>query len=167
MTQPTGPREFVALPPRFAMRIRVVSIPIGVMLIFCSLILFAIGLGPGTGSADQTATRVVMIALPALFVVATAVTLMTAARCLDGDRLIIAKARATSHVLLACLVGTAVTAVPIGFFLLLSADNVLPSMSIMVLAFIGVMGYGLGMFFVRPSVGTLRRFAKTEEGSAW
>jgi hypothetical protein len=99
-------------------------------------------------------------ALPPLFVLATAVTLLTARRCLHGDHLIVARARATRNALIVCLSGTMICSVLAAIVPPLTGRiDVAALFSPLVFLFLGTIGFLAGHFYVRPSANTLRKFS--------
>jgi hypothetical protein len=104
--------------------------------------------------------------LPPLGVLAMAVLVLTCRRCLRGDYLVVASAAATRTALVFTYVLTLVLilgsfAVPVVFRVWrdapeLAAPDLLTTFSTLAFATIGFL---VGMFYVRPSVQTLRKFS--------
>jgi hypothetical protein len=153
--------EFVPLPPQFASRFRIGVIVVGITLIFGTLAFYGVMrfIGPILNPATSAAVLITG-ALPPLFVLATAVTLLTARRCLYGDHLIVARARTTRNVLVVCVSGTvACSLLAVVVPVLVGARAGAPDLlGPLVFLFLGTIGFLVGLFYVRPSANTLRKF---------
>ncbi|MEC3981780.1 hypothetical protein [Amycolatopsis sp. H20-H5] len=162
--------EYIPLPPRFADRFRWGPIVVGVVLIVGTVLFFGISAFFSKIFHDRafpgTVTGLVAIAAPPLFVLATAVTVLTARRCLQGDYLVVSKARETYKALILCLAGSGLAtlfAVLLPFVADLWADGNHPKPSDLFTPFLylifSALGFLVGHFYVRPSTGTLRKFS--------
>ncbi|MEQ0565680.1 hypothetical protein ABJI51_41950 [Amycolatopsis sp. NEAU-NG30] len=165
-----GQVEFVPLPPRFAARVRWGSVVVGSSMIAGTVLLFGLttflqGVVHGHAFPDTLLGKAAAV-LPPLGVLAMAVLVLTCRRCLRGDYLVVASAAATRTALVFTYVLTLVLilgsfAVPVVFRVWrdspeLAAPDLLTTFSTLALATIGFL---VGMFYVRPSVQTLRKFS--------
>ncbi|MCP3799347.1 hypothetical protein NLX83_08780 [Allokutzneria sp. A3M-2-11 16] len=163
-------QELVPLPPLFASRFRGGVVTIGVTLTVLTPLMYAFMRFVGTvvGSPGGPLAQVVS-ALPPLFVVALAVTLLVSRCCLHGDNLIVSRARGIRNALFACLGAIAVSSA-VAVLLPVLTDprqvNALTYFEPVVFLFIGMIGFASGHMFVRPSLATLRRFAEGSR-SVW
>ncbi|MFJ7211791.1 hypothetical protein [Amycolatopsis sp. NPDC098790] len=157
-----GQVEFVPLPPRFAERVRAGSVVVGcsmiaAMVALVGLTTFLESLAHGHPFPDSLVGKGAVV-LPPLGVLAIAVLVLTSRRCLRGDYLVVATATAARTALLFAYVLTLVLilglfTIPILFRL---RPDVLTTLATFVFA---TLGYVAGMFFVRPSMQTLRKFS--------
>jgi hypothetical protein len=165
-----GQVEFVPLPPRFAERVRWGSVVIGCSMIAGVVLLFGLttflqGIVHGHAFPDALLGKAATV-LPPLAVLALAVLVLTCRRCLRGDYLVIASAQSArnafvfTYVLTLILIAGA-CAVPIVFRVWHDApESRAPDLltTIATLAF-ATTGFLAGMFYVRPSMQTLRKFS--------
>ena len=162
--------DFVPLPPRFAGRIRIGSVVVGTSLLVGMLVLFVLtafvnALVHGHPFPDALIAFVAQL-LGLLCVVATAVVVFLCRRCLRGDYLVVAAARAARVALIVCYSATIVVtlfAVVLPLFVRVWKDEPLARTADLfgifaALAF-GTMGFAAGMIYVRPSLATLRKFS--------
>ncbi len=162
--------EFLPLPPRFAVRVRMGSVVVGCSLVLGMLLLFGLtafinDLVHGHPFPDALIAFVAQL-LGILCVVATGVVVFLCRRCLRGDYLVVAAARAARIALIACYTATiAVTlfAVVLPLFVRVWWNDPLARTADLfgifaALAF-GTLGFAAGMVYVRPSLSTLRKFS--------
>ncbi|WP_037354646.1 hypothetical protein [Amycolatopsis orientalis] len=162
--------EYAPLPRLFAARVRTASVVVGISLAIGTLLIFGITAlvnRPLHGhSLPRGLLGLAALLLPMLSVLATAVVVLSARRCLQGDYLVIARARSTRAALTACftllsvscLIALGVSALvdlwgnhgKLGFLELLATFANFA---------IGLIGYSAGLWFVRPSVSTLEKFS--------
>jgi hypothetical protein len=161
---------YAPLPPLFAARVRGGSLVTGVALAIGTILVLALTVfvnGPLHGHAlpDAFVGRVALL-LPVLSVLATAAVVLSARRCLLGDYLVVPRARFTRTLLRACftaLVATCLLALTTSALVDLWHDhNRLGATDLLATCAnfaLGILGYGVGLFYVRPSVATLQRFS--------
>ncbi|WP_344872602.1 hypothetical protein [Allokutzneria multivorans] len=160
---PHDPR--VPLPPLFVRRFRSGTVIMGVTLLVTTPLMYGFLRFVGSILSQRTdPITAVVIAVPPLFVLALAVTLLLARGCLDGERLVVARARSTRNALVACLGGVVVGAALIAF--VPGPTNPLTYFEPVVYLFMGVLGFAVGHMFVRPSRATLLKFGE-ESRSVW
>ncbi|MBE1500385.1 hypothetical protein H4696_007485 [Amycolatopsis lexingtonensis] len=165
-----GQVEFVPLPPRFAARVRWGSVVVGSSMIAGMVLLFGLttflqGIVHGHAFPDTLLGKAAAV-LPPLGVLAIAVLVLSTRRCLRGDYLVVASAASARHALLFTYLLTLVLilgsfAVPIVFRVWrdtpdLRAPDLLTVFTTLAFA---TTGFLAGMFYVRPSVQTLRKFS--------
>ena len=165
-----GQLEFVPLPPRFAARVRWGSVVVGTSMIIGMVLLFGLttflqGIVHGHPFPDTLLGQAAAV-LPPLGVLVIAVLVLTSRRCLNGDYLVVATARAARNTLVTAYAVT--LALILGGFLVplvfrvwddvpeSRAPDLLTTFA--TLAF-STMGFAAGTFYVRPSVQTLRKFS--------
>ncbi|WP_086821336.1 hypothetical protein [Allokutzneria sp. NRRL B-24872] len=148
----------VPLPPLFARRFRSGMVIMGATLLVTTPLMYAFlrFVGSILSQRPDPITAVV-IAVPPLFVLALAVTMLLARRCLDGDRLVVARARTIRNALVVCLGGVVVGAALIA--IVPGPTNPLTYFEPVVYLFMGVLGFSVGHMFVRPSRTTLLKFS--------
>lgn len=157
-----GQVEFVPLPPRFAERVRAGSVVVGcsmitAMVLLIGLTTFLESLAHGHLLPDSLIGKGAVV-LPPLGVLAIAVLVLTSRRCLRGDYLVVATATAARTALLFTYVLTLVLI--LGLVAAEIVFRVRPDLLTTVATFtFATLGYVAGMFFVRPSVQTLRKFS--------
>ncbi len=159
------PPGHILLPPAFASRVRGGSIALGVVMLLFAPCLFGVtrffdGIAHSEGL--NGAVELVIKLVPSVILLATGFALLSTRRCLAGDLLIIEKARRQRKIFLGCLTAMIVACVlqfvpPIvertgGAFLTAFLGSV-------VYLAVGIAGAGVGMFYVRPDVHSLQRFA--------
>ncbi|MDT8911009.1 hypothetical protein [Amycolatopsis sp. PS_44_ISF1] len=161
---------YAPLPPLFAARVRAGSLVTGVALavgttLVLGLTVFVNGPLHGHALPDAVLGRVALL-LPVLAVLATAVVVLGARRCLLGDYLVITRARFTRTLLRGCftaLVTACLLALTTSALVDLWHDHNHLGVSDLLATganfALGVLGYGVGLFYVRPSVATLERFS--------
>ncbi|QRP46641.1 hypothetical protein [Amycolatopsis sp. FDAARGOS 1241] len=162
--------EYAPLPPLFAARVRVGSLVTGVALLIGTA--FVLGLTafvnrPLHGhSLPDSPVGVLGLLLPTLSVVATAVVVLSCRGCLQGDYLVVARARAARKALAACftaLVVASLFALTASALVDLWSDHDRLGATDLLATFanfaLGVLGYAVGLFYVRPSVSTLEKFS--------
>lgn len=158
------------MPPAFAARFRSSCRVIGVALIVGAVLIFAVvvWLTPVVADSLSTGTVAALAGLVALSVVALAVTVMTTRRCLDGDRLVVARARRSRRALNVALAAVGAAWLIAAVVLIALAepvvDGLVPAFMSLLIGVLGLIGYAAGSFFVRPTAATLRKF---EEGPVW
>ncbi|WP_410618145.1 hypothetical protein [Amycolatopsis sp. cmx-8-4] len=165
-----GQVEYVPLPPRFAERVRSGSVVIGCSMIVGTVLLFGLttflqGIIHGHAFPDSLLGKAAAV-LPPLAVLAMAVLVLTCRRCLRGDYLVIASAQSARNAFVVTYVLTLILiigacAVPIVFHVwhethAARAPDLLTTVATLAFA---TMGFLAGMFYVRPSMQTLRRFS--------
>ncbi|MEV6647220.1 hypothetical protein [Amycolatopsis sp. NPDC051371] len=165
-----GQVEFVPLPPRFAERVRWGSVVVGCSMIAGMVLLFGLttflqGIVHGHAFPDALVGKAATV-LPPLGVLAISALVLSSRRCLRGDYLVVASAAAARNALVFTYALTLVLiigsfAVPIVFRVWrdnpqLRAPDLLTTFSTLAFA---TMGFLAGMFYVRPSVQTLRKFS--------
>jgi hypothetical protein len=165
-----GQVEFVPLPPRFAERVRWGSVVVGCSMITGMVLLFGLttflqGIVHGHAFPDTLLGKAAAV-LPPLGVLAIAVLVLSSRRCLRGDYLVVASAASARNTLLFTYVLTLILilgacAVPIVFRVWrdspeIGAPDLLTTFSTLAFA---TMGFLAGMFYVRPSMQTLRKFS--------
>ena len=165
-----GQVEFVPLPPRFADRVRWGSAVVGFSMVAGMALLFGLttflqGIVHGHALPDTLVGKAAAV-LPPLGVLALAVLVLTCRRCLRGNYLVVASAHQTRNALVFTYVLTLVLilgsfAVPIVFRVWrdspeLRAPDLLTTFSTLAFATVGFLA---GMFYVRPSAQTLRKFS--------
>ncbi|MEV6622137.1 hypothetical protein AB0M83_14915 [Amycolatopsis sp. NPDC051106] len=165
-----GQVEFVPLPPRFAERVRWGSVVVGCSMIAGMVLLFGLttflqGMVHGHAFPDALVGKAATV-LPPLGVLAIAVLVLSSRRCLRGDYLVVAIAASARNALVFTYVLTLVLilgsfAVPIVFRVWrdsphVQAPDLLTTFSTFAFATVGFLA---GMFYVRPSMQTLRKFS--------
>ncbi|MEU7788280.1 MULTISPECIES: hypothetical protein [unclassified Amycolatopsis] len=165
-----GQVDFVPLPPRFADRVRWGSVVVGSSMIGGMVLLFGLttflqGIVHGHAFPATLLGKAAAV-LPPLGVLAIAVLVLSSRRCLRGDYLVVASAASARHALLFTYALTLVLilgsfAVPIVFRVWpdspeFQAPDLLTTFSTLAFATVGFLA---GMFYVRPSVQTLRKFS--------
>nr|WP_225957799.1 hypothetical protein [Amycolatopsis lexingtonensis] len=158
------------MPPRFAARVRWGSVVVGSSMIAGMVLLFGLttflqGIVHGHAFPDTLLGKAAAV-LPPLGVLAIAVLVLSTRRCLRGDYLVVASAASARHALLFTYLLTLVLilgsfAVPIVFRVWrdtpdLRAPDLLTVFTTLAFA---TTGFLAGMFYVRPSVQTLRKFS--------
>ncbi|WP_328447907.1 MULTISPECIES: hypothetical protein [unclassified Amycolatopsis] len=165
-----GQVEYVPLPPRFAERVRWGSVVVGCSMIAGMVLLFGLttflqGIVHGHAFPDSLLGKAAAV-LPPLAVLAMAVLVLTCRRCLRGDYLVIASAQSARNAFVFTYVLTLILilgacAVPIVFRVWHEARTARATdllTTAVTLAF-ATIGFLVGMFCVRPSMQTLRRFS--------
>ncbi|WP_409184607.1 hypothetical protein F9C11_10120 [Amycolatopsis sp. VS8301801F10] len=162
--------EYAPLPPLFAARVRFASVVTGVSLAIGTLLVLGLTAFVNRPLHGQILPRgplgLAALLLPMLSVLAIAAVVLSARRCLQGDYLVIARARSTRAALamcftllsISCIVALGVSALVdlwgnhgrLGFTELLATFANFA---------IGLIGYSAGLWFVRPSVSTLEKFS--------
>ena len=165
-----GQVEFVPLPPRFANRVRWGSVVVGCSMIAGMVIVFGLttflqGIVHGHAFPDALVGKAAAV-LPPLGVLAIAVLVLSSRRCLRGDYLVVASAVSARNALVFTYLLTLVLifgsfAVPLVFRVWhdapeFQAPDLLTTFSTLAFA---TLGFAAGMFYVRPSVQTLRKFS--------
>jgi hypothetical protein len=165
-----GQVEFVPLPPRFAERVRWGSVVVGSSMVAGMVLLFGLttylqGVVHGHAFPDALLGKAATV-LPPLGVLAIAVLVLSTRRCLRGDYLVVASATSARTALLFTYTLTLVLifgafAVPIVFRVWADAPasrspDLLTTLATLAFA---TMGFLAGMFYVRPSMQTLRKFS--------
>nr|WP_166639870.1 hypothetical protein [Amycolatopsis sp. SID8362] len=158
------------MPPRFAARVRWGSVVVGSSMIAGMVLLFGLttflqGIVHGHAFPDTLLGKAAAV-LPPLGVLAIAVLVLSSRRCLRGDYLVVASAASARHALLFTYVLTLVLvlgsfAVPIVFRVWRDTPDPRAPDLLTVFATLAfaTMGFLAGMFYVRPSVRTLRKFS--------
>lgn len=151
--------QFLPVPPRFAGRFQVGVILTGVVIMFGTVIVYLLTLwASGFLGRPAGAFYLVVGLLPVLGVVALGVTLLTAARCLQGQYLVIARARSTLKALIVCALTSTVLSV-FAIFVPLLSDRPINAFSPLECLIMTGVGFASGHFWVRPSVNTLHKFS--------
>ncbi|WP_033294405.1 hypothetical protein [Amycolatopsis jejuensis] len=162
--------EYAPLPALFAARVRAGSLVTGVALLIGTLLVLGLTVFVNRPLHGHGLPRVPLgalgLLLPALSVAATALVVLSARRCLQGDYLVIARARSTRTVLTACFTALCISCL---FALTLSAlvdlwgDHGRLGLTELLATganfAIGLAGYAAGLWYVRPSVSTLEKFS--------
>ncbi|MEV4150176.1 hypothetical protein AB0J40_41420 [Amycolatopsis sp. NPDC049691] len=158
----SGQVEFVPLPPRFAERVRWGSVVVGCSMIAAMVLLVALtafleSLAHGHALPASLIGKAEAV-LPPLGVLGIAVLVLSARRCLRGDYLVVATA-ATARTALVFTYALTLVLI-LGLFAVSIVFRVRPDLLTTVATFaFATLGYVAGMFFVRPSVQTLRKFS--------
>jgi hypothetical protein len=165
-----GQVDFVPLPPRFADRVRWGSVVVGCSMIAGMVVLFGLttflqGVVHGHAFPDTLLGKAAAV-LPALGVLAIAVLVLSTRRCLRGNYLVVASAASARNALLFTYVLTLILilgsfAVPVVFHVWrdtpeFQAPDLLTTFATLAFA---TTGFLAGMFYVRPSKQTLRKFS--------
>ncbi|WP_372669953.1 hypothetical protein [Amycolatopsis kentuckyensis] len=158
----SGQVEFVPLPPRFAERVRAGSVVVGcsmiaAMVLLVGLTTFLESLARGHALPESLIGKAAVV-LPPLGVLVIAVLVLSSRRCLRGDYLVVASATSARTALVFAYVLTLVLI--LGLFAASLVFRLRPDLLTTVATFtFATLGYVAGMFFVRPSVQTLRKFS--------
>ncbi|WP_020664317.1 hypothetical protein [Amycolatopsis benzoatilytica] len=162
--------EYAPLPPLFAARFRLGTVVTGVSLAIGTLLVLALTAFINSTLHGRSLPRsplgTAMLLLPTMCVLGTAVVVLSARRCLQGDYLVIARARSTRTALAWCF-----TALSVSCLLALTTSALVDLWSSharfgfteLLATFanfaIGLIGYAAGLWYVRPSVRTLEKFS--------
>ncbi|MFI5613501.1 hypothetical protein [Amycolatopsis sp. NPDC051903] len=162
--------EYAPLPPRFAARVRGGSLVTGVALLIGTVLVLGLTAfvnRPLHGhSLPDSAVGVVGLLLPTLAVVATAIVVLSCRGCLQGDYLVVARARVARKALTTCfaaLVVACLFALTASALVDLWSDHDRLGATDLLATFtnfaLGVIGHAAGLFYIRPSVTTLEKFS--------
>ncbi|MEV6873770.1 hypothetical protein [Amycolatopsis sp. NPDC051128] len=166
----SGQVDFVPLPPRFAARVRWGSVVVGCSMIVGMVLLFGLttflqGVVHGHAFPDTLLGKAAAV-LPTLGVLAIAVLVLSTRRCLRGDYLVVASAASARSALLVTYILTLILilgsfAVPMVFRVWrdspeFRAPDLLTTFATLAFA---TTGFLAAMFYVRPSMQTLRKFS--------
>ncbi|MFD2471657.1 hypothetical protein [Amycolatopsis silviterrae] len=162
--------EYAPLPASFAARVRTASVVTGVALTIGTLAVFGLTAFVNRPLHGHSLPRgplgIAALLLPMLSVLAIAVVVLSARRCLQGDYLVIARARGTRATLTACFTALSVScliALGVSALVDLWGDHARLGFTELLATFanfaIGLIGYSAGLWFVRPSVSTLEKFS--------
>lgn len=162
--------EYLPLPTQFAMRVRAGSVVTGVALLVGTLLVLGLTVFVNRPLHGQSLPRnglgTAGLALPMLAVIATAIVVLTARRCLHGDYLVTARARATRTALTICFAALSVScllALTISVLVDVWREGDHLGLTDLLATFanfaLGAIGHGSGLWYIRPSVRTLEKFS--------
>ena len=162
--------EYAPLPPLFATRFRLGTVVTGVSLAIGTLLVFSLTAFINSTLHGRSLPRsplgMLLLVLPTLSVLATAVVVLSARRCLQGDYLVIARARSTRAALASCFACVSVsclfalsTSALVDLWTSHSRFGFTELLATFANFAIGLIGYTAGLWYVRPSVRTLEKFS--------
>lgn len=162
--------DYAPLPPLFAARVRTGSLLTGIALLVGTVLVFGltafVNLPLHGHSLPNSPFGIAGLLLPTLSVAATAVVVLTCRGCLQGDYLVVARARVARKAFGVCfttLVIACLLALTASALVDLWSDHERFGVTDLLATFanfaLGVLGHAVGLFYVRPSVTTLEKFS--------
>lgn len=155
----------IQLPPRFVRRFRRGSAIVGVTVIVAGLLIYAVilWLAPIIAHGVPTGAVAGLCGLPTLFVAGIGVAVTAARSCLNGDRLVVERARRFRATFVGLLAGLLVVTLLCGGTLTMLAepavDGLILAFMLVFTALVGLIGFASGVSFVRPTAETIRRMS--------